>query len=115
MRGWTERGRPFHRTQQYAREKVTGNSGDTLMVWNDILPEYFCTMQAEILASPEFERGERERTVCAVNDWPRNNCFRTDSRSGGLWSAPCQVIGVALAGVSNPGVETQRDLISIVE
>jgi predicted permease len=82
-----------------------GNSGDTLMAWNHVGPGYFRTMQTKILAGREFERKERERTVCVVNESAAKHLFPNggsigrlvESTSGDkkLPTAPCQVIGVA--------------------
>jgi predicted permease len=80
------------------------NSGDTLMAWNHVGPGYFRTMQTTILAGREFERRERERTVCVVNESAAKYLFpngepigqSVESTSGDkkLPAAPCRVVGV---------------------
>ena len=87
------------------RAADAANSGDALMAWNHVGPGYFRTMQTRILAGREFERRERERTVCVINESAARRLF-PDGRpvghfvesTGGdskLPAAPCQVIGVA--------------------
>jgi predicted permease len=80
------------------------NSGDTLMAYNHVGPGYFRTMQTRILAGREFERRERERIVCIVNESAARHLFpnghslgqSVESTSGDkkLPAAPCRIIGV---------------------
>jgi predicted permease len=80
------------------------NSGDTLMAYNHVGPGYFRTMQARILAGREFERRERERIVCIVNESAAKHLYpygqsigqSVENTSGDkkLPAAPCRIIGV---------------------
>ena len=80
------------------------DSGDTLMAYNHVGPGYFRTMQTRILAGREFERRERERIVCIVNESAAKHLFpngpsigqSVESTSGDkkLPVAPCRIIGV---------------------
>ena len=80
------------------------NSGDTLMAYNHVGPGYFRTMQTRILAEREFERRERERILCIVNESATKHLYpngrsigqSVESTSGDkkLPAAPCRIIGV---------------------
>lgn len=89
-----------------ARFQATGgqSSGDTLLAYNHVGPGYFRTMQTRILAGREFDRRERDRIVCIVNESAAKHLFpdgpslglSVESTSGDkrLPTAPCQIIGV---------------------
>jgi predicted permease len=82
----------------------TQNSGDSLMAYNHVGPGYFRTMQTRILAGREFERRERERIVCVINESAARHLFpnrqpigqSVESTSGDkkLPAAACRIIGV---------------------
>ena len=80
------------------------DSGDLLMAYNHVGPGYFRTMQTRILAGREFDRTERERTVCAINESAARRLFpngqpigRSVEGTAGdrkLPAAACRIIGV---------------------
>jgi predicted permease len=80
------------------------NSGGTLMAYNHVGPGYFRTMQTRILAGREFDRRERDRIVCVVNESAAKHLFpnsqsigqSVESTSGDkkLPAAPCRIVGV---------------------
>jgi len=87
---------------------MTGGAGsaeDSRLAWNDVGPGYFRTMQTRILAGREFERNERDRSVCVLNLSAANHLFprqeaigqyvRTNDSQNFLKGATCQVIGIA--------------------
>jgi len=80
------------------------NSSDALIAYNHVGPGYFRTMRSRVLAGREFERTERSRTVCIVNEAAERTLFSGGQPIGQsvvnttgdpkLPTAPCQVIGV---------------------
>ncbi|MGO8732038.1 MAG: FtsX-like permease family protein [Terriglobia bacterium] len=75
------------------------------MAWNDVGPGYFRTMRIGILAGREFERQERERTRCILNQsaadylFPHQQAIGQYVRSADKEQFPngisCLVIGIA--------------------
>jgi putative ABC transport system permease protein len=82
-----------------------GSPEDSRLAWNDVGPGYFRTMQIKILAGREFERNERDRSVCVLNESAASHLFPKQAaigqyvRSNDPQSFPkgaaCRVIGVA--------------------
>jgi predicted permease len=78
---------------------------DKNMAWNDVGPGYFRTMKVAILAGREFERRERDRSHCILNQsaadylFPRQRAIGQYVRSTDKRQFPegftCQVIGIA--------------------
>jgi len=78
---------------------------DSRLAWNEVGPGYFRTMQTGILAGREFERNERDRSVCVLNKsaashlFPRQEAVGQYVRSNDTQQFPkgatCRVIGVA--------------------
>ncbi len=75
------------------------------MAWNDVGPGYFRTMETKILAGREFQRNERKRDVCVINQsaaaalFPRQSALGQYVRSGDVnefeQKVSCRVIGIA--------------------
>jgi predicted permease len=84
---------------------LPGDPPETLMAFNHVGPRYFRTMQTRILAGREFERRERDRSVCMVNESGATHLLpsgpaigqsvRSTSGDRRLPTAPCRIIGVA--------------------
>jgi putative ABC transport system permease protein len=82
-----------------------GSPGDSHLAWNDVGPGYFRTMQIGILEGREFERNERDRSVCILNQSAASQLFPQQaaigqyvrSREGQQYPkvAGCRVIGIA--------------------
>ncbi len=78
---------------------------DPRMAWNDVGPGYFRTMRTRILTGREFERNERDRSVCVLNQSAANHLFPQQEvigryvRSNDTQKFPkgmtCRVIGIA--------------------
>jgi predicted permease len=78
---------------------------DLRLAWNDVGPGYFKTMQTRILAGREFERNERDRSLCVLNKsaasrlFPQQEAIGQYVRSNDTQRFPkgatCQVIGIA--------------------
>ncbi len=78
---------------------------DKNMAYNDVGPGYFRTMRIGILAGREFERQERDRSRCILNQSAANYLFphqqpigqyvRSTDKQQFPEGATCQVIGVA--------------------
>lgn len=54
---------------------------DSRMAYNEVGPGYFRTMKTKILAGREFERNERDRTLCILNQSAANYLFRINRQS----------------------------------
>ena len=89
-------------------QAMTGGAsspGDSLLAWNLVGPGYFRTMQTRILAGREFERNERDHSVCVLNKsaashlFPRQEAIGQYVRSNDPRNFPkeatCRVIGIA--------------------
>jgi predicted permease len=78
---------------------------DKNMAWNDVGPGYFRTMRVAILAGREFERRERDRSHCILNQsaadylFPRQQAIgqyvRSTDKQQFSEGFTCQVIGIA--------------------
>src|SRR6266508_2056815 len=78
---------------------------DSRLAWNDVGPGYFRTMRIGILAGREFERNERDRSVCVLNESAASHLFHQQAAIGQYVrsndpqrfpkGAACRVIGVA--------------------
>jgi len=78
---------------------------DTQMAYNDVGPGYFRTMKTRILAGREFERGDRQLSVCILNQsaaeffFPHQQAIgryvRNRVNNDFQESVGCQVIGLA--------------------
>jgi predicted permease len=78
---------------------------DPRMAHNDVGPGYFRTMETRIVSGREFERRERDRSVCVLNQSAASFLFpgqdpigqSVTSRDTQAFAAPvsCRVIGVA--------------------
>ncbi|MBO0861107.1 MAG: ABC transporter permease [Chloracidobacterium sp.] len=99
---------PMTNSMATAVFQATGGGGsqeDSLMAWNQVGPGYFRTMRIRILAGREFERNERERSVCILNDSAASHLFPQQSAIGQYvrsndpqqfpQEATCRVIGLA--------------------
>ncbi len=75
------------------------------MAYNDVGPGYFRTMETKILAGREFQRNERKRDVCVINQsaaaalFPRQSALGRYVRSNDTREfeqiVNCRVIGIA--------------------
>jgi predicted permease len=82
-----------------------GSREDSRMAWNEVGPGYFRTMQIRILAGREFERNERDRSVCILNKSAASHLFPQQAAIGQYvrsndpqqfpQEATCRVIGLA--------------------
>ncbi len=78
---------------------------DPKMVYNEVGPGYFRTMKTKIVEGREFERQERDRTVCVLNQAAARYLFPGQSALGAYvrsddvkrFTAPvtCRVVGIA--------------------
>jgi len=78
---------------------------DLRLAWNDVGPGYFKTMQTRILAGREFERNERDRSLCVLNKSAASRLFPQQEAIGQYVrsndpqrfpkGATCRVIGIA--------------------
>jgi predicted permease len=81
------------------------SAADTTLVFNDVGPGYFKTMKTAILQGREFEKAERSREVCILNQaaanalFPRQSAIDRYVRTADTKQFPdpatCRVIGVA--------------------
>lgn len=89
-------------------EALTGGPNppsDARMAFNDVGPGYFRTMQTAIVTGREFERQERDRTVCILNQaaashlFPGQNAMGQHVRATEVGRPPggatCRVVGIA--------------------
>ena len=78
---------------------------DSRLAYNEVGPGYFRTMKTAILAGREFERNDRQRNVCVLNQaaaqylFPREAALGRYVRTNDLIAFPqpvsCRVIGIA--------------------
>jgi len=100
---------PMTNSMATAVFQATGNGAgsreDSRMAWNEVGPGYFRTMQIRILAGREFERNERDRSVCILNKSAASHLFPQQAAIGEYvrsndpqqfpQEATCRVIGLA--------------------
>jgi predicted permease len=82
-----------------------GSAEDVTMAYNDVGPGYFRTMGTMILDGREFERRERDRSVCVLNQAAASYLFPREAAVGRYVrsmdkkefadTVSCRVIGVA--------------------
>lgn len=83
----------------------TASPQEQRMAWNEVGPGYFRTMQTRILAGREFQRNERRRDVCVVNEsaaaalFPHEQALgqyvRSSDKKAFEPGVTCRVIGIA--------------------
>ncbi|HEU0179045.1 MAG TPA: ABC transporter permease [Blastocatellia bacterium] len=100
---------PMTNSMATAVFQATGSSAnsreDSRLAWNQVGPGYFRTMQIRILAGREFERNERDRSVCILNKSAASHLFpqqvaigqyvRSNDPQQFPQEATCRVIGLA--------------------
>src|SRR5262249_52749828 len=82
-----------------------GSADGSTLAFNEVGPGYFRTMRTKILDGREFDKRERERDVCILNQSAANQMFpreqalgryvRTADSTKFPQTATCRVIGLA--------------------